>query len=152
MSDDDPSALRLIALPEFEPSPDLWSRIEQRHVRRRRQRRILTAGGIAAVLVVAVAVFSLSVPRRESDPLAQKRQETMQLEQDWQALGKVVADSGYARLQPIDVALQRAYDRRAEGNELDRLWSERNQVLRDLIQTRRDARAAAPQTETLISI
>ncbi len=143
---------RMPALPEFEPAPDLWLRIERRYVHRRQRRRFFAASGVAAAVVAAVAAFTLSVPPRDSDMLAQQRQETLRLEQDWQAIDKVSADSGYARLRPLDVALQQAYDRRAEGHELDRLWSERNQVLRDLIRSRRDAMATAPETNTLISI
>ena len=142
MSDHDPSAARLPALPEFEPAANLWSRIERRHARRRLYR----------TRVAAVAVFAFHAPTRANDVLAQQRQETMQLEQDWEALGKITADGGYARLRSFDVALQQAYDRRVEGDELDRLWSERNQVLRDLIRTRRNGAAATHESDSLISI
>lgn len=152
MNDYHPSATQLPTLPEFEPAPDLWSRIERRHVRRQRQRRLVAACGMAAVVVAAVAVFSFHFPTPEIDALSEQRRETFRLEQDWRALGAETADSGYARLWPVDVALQRAYDRRADGSELDRLWSERNQMLRDLIQSRRDATATPPNYESLISI
>ncbi|MEO6076562.1 MAG: hypothetical protein ABIP56_07130 [Dokdonella sp.] len=152
MSDHDPSAARLPALPEFEPAANLWSRIERRHARRRLYRTRVAAGGIASVFVAAVAVFAFHAPTRANDVLAQQRQETMQLEQDWEALGKITADGGYARLRSFDVALQQAYDRRVEGDELDRLWSERNQVLRDLIRTRRNGAAATHESDSLISI
>lgn len=140
------------ALPEFDPPADLWPRIEQRYVRQVHRRRLGAASAIAAVLVATVAMFSLSSPPRVSDAVSRQRSETMQLEQDWQALGAATVDSGYARLRPVDVALQQAYDRHADGSELDRLWGERNQVLRDLIRNRRDAVVAAVDTKILISI
>ena len=84
--------------------------------------------------------------------LAEQSRETLRLEQDWQSLGEVVADTGYARLRPIDVALQQAYDQGAQGGELDRLWTERNQILRDLIRTRRGVVANATESSSLISI
>ena len=152
MKDYDRAALRLPALPEFEPAPDLWARIERGHVRRQRRRRLVAGGGLAAVLMGAVSVFAFHAPTRGNDMLAEQSRETLRLEQDWQSLGEVVADTGYARLRPIDVALQQAYDQGAQGGELDRLWTERNQTLRDLIQTRRGVIANAPESSSLISI
>lgn len=152
MNENTQQATPLPALPEFEPAPDLWSRIEQSYMRRRQRRRLIAASGFATIVVAAVAMLSLSVPRHDEDLLVQQRHETEQLEQDWQALGEVAADIGYARLRPFDVALQQAYDRRADGTELGRLWSERNQMLRDLVRTHRDATVDAPDTNTLISI
>lgn len=148
----DPATTRLPILPEFEPAADLWSRIERRHVRRQRRRRLVAVGSIAAVFVAAIAVFAFQATTRDSNILAEQRRETMQLEQDWQALGAVTGDNGYTRLRSFDVALQEAYDRRVENHELDVLWGERNQVLRDLIQARRDATASAPDHGLLISI
>ena len=152
MNVDDPSPMRLPALPEFEPAPDLWSRIERRHLRRKRHRRLVVASGIAAVFVAAITVFALYAPTRDSDVLAEQRRETFQLEQDWQALSAMVADDGYSRLRSFDVALQLAYDRRVDNHELNLLWNKRNQVLRDLIQTRRDATAKTRDDDSLISI
>ena len=100
----------------------------------------------------AVSVFAFHAPTRGNDMLAEQSRETLRLEQDWQSLGEVVADTGYARLRPIDVALQQAYDQGAQGGELDRLWTERNQILRDLIRTRRGVVANATESSSLISI
>lgn len=136
-------ASRLPALPEFEPASDLWSRIELRHIRRRRA-RWMGGIGIAAALLLVLAVVRTPMSTGDSDSLAQQRSETLQLEHDWHALVRDGAD-GYAELRPLDVALQQAYDRGADGAELSQLWNRRNQRLRELIRNRRnDAEVDSP--------
>ena len=127
---------KLPALPEFEPAADLWSRIEHRHARRRRARWV-GGVGVAAALLLAVAVVRITATIGDGDSFAEQRVETLQLEQDWQALGLDEVD-GYAQLRPLDVALQQAYDRHADGAELGQLWNQRNQRLRELIRSRRN--------------
>ena len=129
----DPTS-RLPALPEFEPAPDLWSRIEHRHARQRRTRWVVGVGVVAALLLTVVAV-KIPAPAGDRDSLAQQRSETLQLEQDLRSLVGDGAD-GYAQLRPLDVALQQAYDRDADGAELSQLWNQRNQRLRELIRIR----------------
>ena len=139
------------ALPEFEPSADLWLRIERRHARRRRTRWLSSVVGLAAVALLAVAMLKFPEPHLASDLLAQQRLDTVQLEQDWQTLTRDGAD-GYAQLRPLDVALQQAYDRHADGAELSGLWNQRNQLLRELIRGRRDGAAPTVLASDPISI
>lgn len=139
------------ALPEFEPAVDLWSRIEQRHARRRRARWLASAGGLVAVALLAVAMLKFQEPLPASDVLAQQRLDAVQLEQDWQTLARDAAD-GYAQLRPLDLALQQAYDRHADGTELNLLWNQRNQMLRELIRGRRDNAALDARPDSRISI
>lgn len=151
MSDLIHPATTLPALPEFEPAADLWSRIERRHARRRRTRWLSGAVGVTAVALLAVAVLKVPEPHSASDLLAQQRTDTVQLEQDWQTLARDGAD-GYAQLRPLDVALQQAYDRHADGAELSVLWNQRNQLLRELIRGRRDNAALDALPGSRISI
>lgn len=125
-------------LPEFEPSADLWSRIERRHGQRRRMRWMRRSGAaIAAAVLVAVGVANWSTTTRlDDDTLSLQRREALQLEQEWQALVRDDAANGYVQLRPVDHALQQAYDRHAERDELAQLWSERSRVLRELIRSR----------------
>lgn len=127
------------ALPEFEPPADLWSRIERRHGQRRRQRivrRNLAAVSAALLLVVGGAWWQPASLPTMPDAVADQRREALQLERDWQALVRDDAASGYVQLRPVDLALQQAYDRQAERDELAQLWSERSRVLRELIRHR----------------
>ncbi|MGB4858228.1 MAG: hypothetical protein WBP11_02765 [Dokdonella sp.] len=151
MSDFIHPATTLPALPEFEPAADLWSRIEQRHARRRQTRWLGGAVGVASVALLAVAVFKVPEPHSTGDRLYQQRADTGQLEQEWQTLVGDGAD-GYAQLRPLDVALQQAYDRHADGAELSLLWNQRNQLLRELIRGRRDNVAVDALPASRISI
>ena len=138
MNDPTPRLTPLPALPEFEPPAELWSRIERHHGHRRRQRivrRSLAATSLAVVIAFG-AVAWRSPPPTIEDAVAQQRREALQLEQDWQALVRDDAASGYVQLRPVDHALQQAYDRHAERDELAQLWSERSRVLRELIRHR----------------
>lgn len=134
------------ALPEFEPPADLWSRIERRHGQRRRQRIVRRSlAGLSAALLVGLGVAWWQPPSPTvADAVADQRREALQLERDWQALVSDDAASGYVQLRPVDHALQQAYDRHAERDELAQLWSERSRVLRELIRHRQGN--AAPIT------
>lgn len=144
-------ATGLPALPEFDPAPDLWTRIEHRHARRRRAR---WAGGVgvAAALLLAVAAVRIPGSVADVDPLVQQRLETLQLEQDWQALVHDGSASGFAQLRPLDVALQQAYDRHADGDELSQLWTQRNQRLRELIRSHQDVAGGDAFSDGHVSI
>lgn len=124
----------LAELPVFE-SADLWPRIRAEHERRQRARglRRLTAIAAAAAVVAAVIV---AVPRPQPDAqLVEGQSESRTLEREWQALPSAAARpaAGLARLHMIDAALQAAYDRGAEADELSPLWRQRNEALRGLI-------------------
>ncbi|WP_386068749.1 hypothetical protein ACFJIW_02470 [Tahibacter sp. UC22_41] len=129
--------LRLAALPEFDPPPQLWARIEAEHLRRQRRRRIVQWGaGMAAALAFAALVTLLpSAPTVPvgSTPLAQLQRQSHELEQRYAGLEAATAADGETELHTVELALQRAYDRGASAEELLPLWQQRNEVLSSLI-------------------
>jgi hypothetical protein len=116
----------LAQLPVFAPDADLWPRIRAAHAgtaaRDRRPRR-----WVAAILLL---------PRTAPEPgFLEGQRESQTLEREWQALLPATARpaSDLARLHMIDTALQSAYDRGAQADELQPLWRQRNEALRGLI-------------------
>jgi hypothetical protein len=130
----------LAELPVFAPDAELWSRIAAEHAKRNatsRPRRWIALAAVAAVVaaIVAIPKFTGTKP---GEPLAiEGQRESQALEREWHALTPVSARPSVdlARLRIIDAALQSAYDRGAEGDELAPLWKERNEALRGLILT-----------------
>jgi hypothetical protein len=133
----------LADLPAFEPDAQLWPRIVAAHARRRDERprrRWLAGAGIAAAAAAVVIAALVVAPRRNIDsPSIAAQRESQALEREWQSLpaagSRPAAD--LARLHVIDTALQSAYDRGAEADELGSLWKQRNDALRGLILTAR---------------
>lgn len=128
----------LQGLPEFDPDPALWSRIQARHVqvidRRRQRNRWLAAGlSLAALLcVVAISRFQLELP--QTDEVAAWQKHSQALEQEWLGMSRSTWDPrARAELRLIDIELQTAYDRGAAASELIPLWKLRNEALQDLI-------------------
>lgn len=131
-------ALRVAALPEFDPPAHLWARIEAEHLRRRQRRRVLQWGsGIAAAL--ALATVLLVMPQQESastgsSALALLESRSQELEQRYADLDpSATAVENEAELRAVELALQQAYDRGAAVEELMPLWQQRNEVLTSLI-------------------
>jgi hypothetical protein len=131
-------ALRLAALPEFDPPAHLWARIEAEHQRRRQRRRVAQWGtGIAAM--VALAAVLLLAPQRElvssgSSALAMLESRSQELEQRYAGLSQTASTlDDEAELRAVERALQQAYDRGAAVDELMPLWQQRNEVLTSLI-------------------
>jgi len=129
----------LAQLPEFSADADLWPRIVAAHAQqqpvRRRYRWIAVAAAAAAIAGVV-----LMLPRTGTESIALEGQrESQALENEWRALGPASArpTADIARLYLIDAALQSAYDRGAEADELQPLWKQRNEALRGLILTAR---------------
>jgi hypothetical protein len=130
----------LAELPVYAPSSDLWPRIAAAHAssRRTRRPRYQWAAIAAAVAVVVGAV--MIVPRAErGSVLTEGQRESQTLEREWQAISPAGSRpaAGLARLHVIDTALQSAYDRGAQADELLPLWKQRNDALRGLILTAR---------------
>ena len=130
----------LAALPEFTPAPDLWARIRAAHEasvqpqapRRHNGLRFMAAAAVIAIVAGAI----VAMPQRESETvLVEGQRESQTLEREWQALpmASVHPAAGVARLHVIDTALQAAYDRGAQAEELQPLWQQRNDALRGLI-------------------
>jgi len=129
----------LAQLPEFSADADLWPRIVAEHAKRQPvQRRYRWIAVAAAAAVVAGVILTLPRTKTESIALEGQR-ESQALENEWRALAPAGArpTADIARLYLIDAALQSAYDRGAEADELQPLWKQRNDALRGLILTAR---------------
>jgi len=99
--------------------------------------RLVGRSAAAAVVAAIVAVPKLT-GTKPGEPLAVEGQrESQALEREWHSLTPVSARPSVdvARLRIIDAALQSAYDRGADSDELAPLWKERNEALRGLILT-----------------
>lgn len=132
------SASALQDLPEFDPDPALWSRIQTSRsqlLRRRQHRnRWLAAGLSAAALVCVVSVSRLQLGSPQTDPVAVWQNHSQALEQEWLAMSRSTPDPrARTELRLIDLELQTAYDRGATADELIPLWKLRNDALRELI-------------------
>lgn len=133
-------AALLGGLPEHDPRPDLWSRIQFAHQRRKRQRR---RHGIwlGAMLASAALLLVVLLPRStEFDPGAAEptgwQARSHALEQEWLESSRESMDPRYrAELKLIDAQLQAAYDRGANPNELAPLWKLRSEALQELIRS-----------------
>jgi hypothetical protein len=133
----------LAELPVFAPGADLWPRIVAAHAGSRRvQRPRYRWAAIAAAVAVVIGAGTI-VPRMqqgsEGQGLTEGQRESRTLEREWQALSPASSRpaAGLARLHVIDTALQSAYDRGAQADELQPLWKQRNDALRGLILTTR---------------
>jgi hypothetical protein len=127
------------ALPVFAPDPALWQRIAAEHRRRvAARRRKLGVVGLAAAAVLALVVGLPLRPPSASAPsveMTDGQRESQALESEWQRVAATPrqAVGGLARVRVIDAALQSAYDRGAQSDELTTLWRQRNDALRGLI-------------------
>lgn len=143
MSNAEVAAL-LERLPEHEPDPALWARIQvvraSRQRRRRRQRGAWFGVGLAAAAMLSVVVLSrYPAPAGPSGELASWRENSQSLEAQWRALaGSPVDPRSRAQLRLIDAELQSAYDRGAAESELIPLWKSRSAALQDLIRNDSD--------------
>jgi len=129
----------LAQLPEFSADADLWPRIVAAHAQRQPVRRRYRWIAVAAAAAVIAGVV-LTLPRTGTESIALEGQrESQALENEWRALAPASArpTADIARLYLIDAALQSAYDRGAEADELQPLWKQRNEALRGLILTAR---------------
>jgi hypothetical protein len=132
----------LAELPVFAPGADLWSRIaaahaDSRRVQRPRYRWVAIAAAVAVAIGAAtiVPLMQRGSDLTETPGLAAGQRESQTLEREWQALPPASSRpaAGLARLHVIDTALQSAYDRGAQADELQPLWKQRNDALRGLI-------------------
>ena len=129
----------LAELPEFSAAADLWPRIVAAHAQQQPVRRRYRWVAVAAAAAVIAGVV-LTLPRTGTESIALEGQrESQALENEWRALAPASArpTADIARLYLIDAALQSAYDRGAEADELQPLWKQRNEALRGLILTAR---------------
>lgn len=137
-----PPRLPASALPQFEPDPSLWSRIAAERRRRIAQRRRVGSWAGAAIAAGLALVTLLPHPHQEPAASAwQRRAQTLEAQWLAQTAEDAGATSVRAELRLIDRALQAAYDRGAEREELDGLCQRRSEALRDLIDGPRHAPA-----------
>jgi hypothetical protein len=133
----------LASAPASEPSADLWSRIAQAHLARRSRQRRQRLAGAGLLMLVAVTVFiaAAQLPR-VSDTDWQARAQALEIELHTQTMTAAGADNPVAleaetELVRLDSALQAAYDRGAQKNELVPLWKQRSELLTTLLDARR---------------
>ncbi len=124
-------------LPEFDPDPALWGRIQTRSRRQRRWRRIrlgALTGALASLLLVLALVHPVAPWQPTAVPDLALRQATSQQLQEQLAGVSGAADDfrALSDLRLIDARLQAAYDRNATDDEIAALWILRNDVLRAL--------------------
>jgi hypothetical protein len=128
--------------PTFVPAADLWPRIAAAHSARRQRRRMQRIGaGVAVVLAAAVVLLPLAVPKNSASIDWQARAQALEIELN--ALtelrangGNAVAFDAEAELSSVDGALQSAYDRGAQKEELAQLWKKRSELLSVLLAAR----------------
>lgn len=129
-----------LRLPEFDPDPALWQRIQTARHRQIVRRRWRHAGAFSLALVVFGFSLALVVPRGESldrglSEMSAWQQRSSALERDWLA---TFPDAAQARPDPelalIDHNLQQAYDETASTRDLIPLWEQRNQAMQEMIQ------------------
>lgn len=130
-------AAHLPTPPTFVPSADLWPRIAAAHSARRQRRRLQRVGaGVAIVLIAAVAILLPMAAQKNAASIDwQARAQALEIELN--ALTKLhmngessaVAFDAEAELSNVDGALQSAYDRGAQKEELAQLWKKRSELL-----------------------
>jgi hypothetical protein len=126
-------------LPEFEPDPALWVRIQSLNIRRIRRRRVQRAGlfGVFSVSLLAVwfvygPTASVFEPKPQSVSVWQEH--SQELLDQWHSSEQSELDPGLqARLRWLDNDLQAAYDRGAGEVELGSLWAQRSALLQALV-------------------
>jgi hypothetical protein len=129
----------LAELPVFAPGAELWPRIAAAHAMSRRVQRPryrwAAIAAAVAVMIGGVMIVPLTQRGSEGQGLTEGQRESRTLEREWQALSPASSRpaAGLARLHVIDTALQSAYDRGAQADELQPLWKQRNDALRGLI-------------------
>lgn len=133
----------LAPAPASEPSADLWARIAQTHLARRSRRRRQRFAGAGLLMLVGMTVFiaTAQLPR-VTDTDWQARAQALEIELHAHAATAAGADNAVAletetELVRLDSALQAAYDRGAQKNELVPLWKQRSELLTTLLDARR---------------
>lgn len=136
-----PSTVKALQLlPEFDPQPALWTRIEglrERHVSRRRRRRVSLLGMSIAASFLAVVIFiaGFRAQQPQQADLSGWQRESLTLEARWrESSGKAPDARARSQLQLIDAQLQAAYDQAATATVLIPLWKQRNETLRELVE------------------
>ena len=129
--------------PASEPSADLWPRIAQAHLARRSQRRRQRFAGAGLLMLAGVTVFIIASQQpRVADTDWQARAQALEIELHTHPMTAAGTDNPIAReaeseLVRLDSALQAAYDRGAQKNELVPLWKQRSELLTTLLDARR---------------
>jgi hypothetical protein len=140
-------AQRLAAAPESEPAADLWARIEQTHLsrRRRRQRQRFVGAGFAVLAGLAVVLVASRVPGTGATDW-QARAQALEIQLHARAIAGDGTDNALAldtesELVRVDGALQAAYDHGAKKSELVPLWKQRSELLSALLAARQQTLA-----------
>ncbi len=127
-------------LPEFDPDPSLWGRIQTANVRRVRLRRLRHASVIGAILLGVATTWLWEFPQRltisaERLSSVNWRAHSQELQDQWsQRADRDMDPHIQAHLRLLDSELQAAYDRGAAEPELAPLWLLRGQLLQSLVE------------------
>ena len=122
------------------PSADLWQRIATAHLARRRRRAIGRVAGVGSACVLVIAMVAAGVIKLR-EPAAvdwQARAQALELQLNDALAQRDLPLSGDTEeeLERVDLALQSAYDRGANKNELVPLWKQRSELLSLLLSAR----------------
>ena len=122
------------------PSADLWQRIATAHVARKRRRTVRRVAGVgsAAMLFVAMVTVGVVKLREPTSVDWQARAQALELQLNEALVQRGVQPAGDTEeeLERVDFALQAAYDRGANKNELVPLWKQRSELLSLLLAAR----------------
>jgi hypothetical protein len=136
-------AAHLPTPPTFVPAADLWPRIAAAYNARRQRRRMQRVGAAVAIMVIAVALVVLPVASPKTAASIDWQARAQALEIELNALARLhangesaVAFDVEAELANVDGALQSAYDRGAQKEELAQLWKKRSAILSVLLAAR----------------
>jgi len=123
------------------PAADLWPRIAAAHRTRQRRRRMRRLAAFAIGLSTAFAAAVL-LPGWFAQPAAavdwQARAQALEMQLSASPTLSDASNAGVldAELARVDIALQAAYDRGAQANELIPLWKQRSELLSALLAAR----------------
>lgn len=132
------------ALPSFEPCDALWPRIVAARVVARRRRPAFAAAAALAALALAGSLFVGRQVREPEPVIAAHVAQARALEAELAAVrgGRAFNPDVLAlerELSVVDVALQSAYDARAEPQDLEVIWRARTERLAALLVAYRHA-------------
>ncbi len=125
-------------LPEFDPDPALWTRIQRGHARRVIRRRLIRAGGFSASGAVVAIVILLGArgdftgPSGTRDVTDGRFQSQALQNQSSAVVAGPQNEEVSVSVRRVDRELQMAYDQGADASRLRALWALRNQLLESL--------------------
>ncbi|MET1162919.1 MAG: hypothetical protein ABWY48_10305, partial [Pseudoxanthomonas sp.] len=109
---------RLHSLPDIPLPETLWQRVEEGRKRKMGRRKL--RGGMAALMLVAVAAVPMLVTTGDEALQVERQMAQQPVDKDHDV---------QSQLRALDLALQAAYDRGASDAEIAPMWVARNALL-----------------------